>query len=345
MKKTSRFISVCLLLVLSLSLLAGCNKKEEQAYAIKVGDRIISELEYSRTAAILRENYLATLDTEDTLELWETEVEDGVTLSDMVVEAVCNQLIVNKLYEIQFDALGLTLSDDEIAAINKDLSEMVEAAGGMTAFHEVLAEKNYTYEEYEAELHAYAKKEKVLDYYFGENGVKPTSDQDIKDWYNLHNARIKTVSILKVNASTWDPLSEADLENAKKKSEDAYAAALRKSDVDLFDDVISIFSDSDDNESFVVNEDNGYDEALTKAALDMEVGEVRWVETEYAYGVVKRYDGTADDVFTEEIRQVTLETIRSDEIDAYLEQWEENQTVTVNQKAISQYRPEKFVAE
>ena len=115
--------------------------------------------------------------------------------------------------------------------------------------------------------------------------------------------------------------------------------------MDLFDDVISIFSDSDDNESFVVNEDNGYDEALTKAALDMEVGEVRWVETEYAYGVVKRYDGTADDVFTEEIRQVTLETIRSDEIDAYLEQWEENQTVTVNQKAISQYRPEKFVAE
>ena len=342
MKKSIRLIAVLLAVML---LLAGCGKKE--SYAIKVGDQIITEQEYSRTILLTRSNYLSALGKEDSAELWETEVEEDTTLSQMLVDTTCDQLTNLKLFEIRFDELGLTLSEEDTKAIAADLEETVEAAGGMSAFHTLREERNYTYEEYESELYAHAKKDAVLNYYLGENGArKPTTAQDLKDWYNIHYAQVKALLIYTIDPETEEALTEDEIASVKRKAEEALETATRPSDTDLFDEVIELYGEAGtDGDGIVIGEESGYDEALTAAALDMKIGEVRLVEMESAYAVVKRYEGTSDQFWTEEVQQQTLETLRSDEIDELLESWKETHPVKINNKVIQSFRPENFVEE
>ena len=341
MKRSVRLIA---LLMAILLMFAGCGQKN---YAIKVGEEIITEQEYSRTIMLTRTNYLTSLGEADSEELWETEIEEGTTLSQMMVDTTCDQLTNLKLFGIQFDQLGLTLSDEAVNAVTTDLAETVEAAGGMSAFRSLLEERNYTYEEYEAELYAHAEKDAVIHYYFGENGVrKDTSAKDLTDWYNLHYAQIKALLIYTMDLEANESFTEDEIEAVKRKAEEAQETATRPSDIDLFDEVIELYGDAGTSgDGIVVGEDSGYDESLTEAALAMDVGEVQIVQLDTAYAVIKRYDGTAEHLWTQDVQQEALELLRSDEIDELLEKWKEENPVKINKKVINAYRPEDFIEE
>lgn len=345
MKKAMRLIALLGALILILSLSAGCAEKEEP-YAIKVGDVLITEAQYARTIQILRSQYLANLGQDESTALWETEINDkGMTLSEGVVQAARNQLVWIELYKKEFDRLGLTLSDEEVKAINSQLEATVNDAGGLTEFYKLLEQQGYTYDEYKEELFSYEKKTKVLGYYFGPQGKqKPTTDQDIKDWYNVNNARIKVLCFLTQDPSTGMDKGSSQIQKAKQQAQEALESATRPSQNDLFDEVVSIYYDDQGYDTqaseFVVNENNGYDPTLTQAALEMKVGEVRLVEIETGYTLVKRYDGTADQYFTDQLRQETLETIRAQAIEDLMAAWEQDHTVTVNEAVTKNYRPE-----
>lgn len=340
-----RFICILAACLLLLGTLTGCSEKAD--YAIKVGDRTVSENDYYRTVMLLRSNYLSAEDAEDSAEFWTEPLEDDSTTSEAFVDFINEYLIEKKLYSVQFDKLGLSFSESEESTIQNAIAEAVESAGGMSAFTATLTEANYTYEEYLEEIYDSTRKSKVLVHYFGEDGEDPVSLQDIKDYYNVHNALVKIVYVLKVDKETGEALDTEGLAAAKEKAEDAYEAATRPSDTDLFGDVIEIFSAStaDQGNGIVISDDGSYDEKISNAALDLEVGEVTLLDMETAYMVIKRYDGTADDVFTATMQQTTLETIRADEIEELLEQWEEETSIKINKKITKKYRPEKLVGQ
>ena len=350
-KKYIRPICICLILVLSCSLLAGCNKKPEETtdYAIKVGDHLISESEYARTAKILRQDYLNTLGQEETEELWASEIDTDLTLSQAVIEATRNQLIWLYLYQYEFDRLGLTLSESETKAIAADLEATIASVGTLSEFHTILETQGYTYEEYEAELYAHAKKAKVLDYYFGAEGVqKRTSDQDIKDWYNVNYSFLKAIYFWREDTS-GNALSESEQQEMKSKAEDAYASATQESEQDLFGEIMSNSHDSKNGTvtagEMLLSKDTDDEKLLIETAMNMELGEVELLELEEAYAVIKRYDGCGEDRFTEDLRLDTLEDIRADLIEELLEQWETEIGVSINEKIISKYAPEKLMSE
>ncbi|PWM39881.1 MAG: hypothetical protein DBX52_04050 [Clostridiales bacterium] len=345
MKKFLRPLLLGLILSVGVSLLTGCGKKAD--YAIRVGDLKISENDYYRNVLALRSNYLASLNEEDSVALWTEPMDDGATMSDVFVDYINNHLIEQKLYAQQFERLGLSFAENEEQAIHSALSEAVENAGGMSTFTAALAQENYTYDEYLEEIYDSAKKSKVLAYYYGEGGVAPVSTQDIKDYYNVHNARVKVVFILKVDASTGEALGEEALAEARRKAEDVYNLACKESETDQFDEIISLYSDdtSSKGSGIVVSENGGYNEEMTSAALAMEVGEVTRLELENGFMILKRYDGTADDVFTSTMRQATLETLRADDISAMLEDWKKDSDIQINTKITKKYLPEKLVEE
>lgn len=339
MKKTIRLILLCLAIMLVLTSCSG-----KASYAIKVGDRTVTENDYYRTIKLLRSNYLSSdSEAEDTKEYWTSETDTGSTLSETVTEVVNDHLIETKLYAVQFDKLGLSFTESEEDTIQTALSETIESMGGMSAFNTQLASSDYTYEEYLEEIYDSAKKSKVLSYYYGADGEHPVALQDIKDYYNVHHALVKIVYIPKVDSQTGEVLGEEKLKEAKQKAEDAYAAALRASNSDNFSDVIALFSSyPDDTESVVINEKNT-EEKMLKQILALEVGEVTKVDTEDCYFIIKRYDGTADDVFTATMQQSTLEEIRADEIDALLKEWRAETEIKVNKKVTKKYTPEKLI--
>ena len=339
MKKSIVAILLCLLLLLS-----GCGSKAD--YAIKVGDRTVTENDYYRTMNTLRVNYLSSdSEASDTKEYWNSTMDTGKTLSETMVEVVQDHLIESKLYAVQFDRLGLTFTEEEDASIQSALSETVESFGSMSEFNTYLQSINYTYDEFLEEQYDMTKKSKVLSYYYGADGKDPVKLQDIKDYYNVHNALIKMVTILKVDKETGETLSESELKEAAQKAEDAYNAAITPADTDSFGDVIAVYSAyTGDTDSFVVNENNT-EEALLNQILELKVGEVLKMEVDDCYYVIKRYDGTADDVFTSTMQLETLETIRANEIDAMLQEWEEATDIKINKKIIKKYSPEKMIEE
>ncbi len=336
MKKSFLLLLLCLALVLT-----GCSKSD---YAIRVGDRTVTVNDYSRSMELLRSNYLATdPDAEDTKAYWTGNIEEGKTLSEAMTEAVQKHLIQSKLYAVQFDKLNLSFTAEEDQAIQSALSETVDGFGSLTAFNEYLQKSGYTYDEFLEEQYDMAKKSKVLSYYYGAEGKEPVKLQDIKDYYNVHNALIKSAIILKTDAKTGETLDKDDMEKAAQKAEDAYQAAIAPSDIDTFEDVIGVYSAySGDTESLVVNETNTEPKILEKI-LALEVGEVLKYEAEDCHYIIKRYDGTADEVFTSSMQLDTLETIRAKEIQTLLDTWQQETPIKINKKITKMYRPEKMM--
>ncbi len=331
--------------VLCLTLcLTGCKK---ETYAIKVDGQVVTENDYARQARQLKSAYLSNTGEEDTKEFWTEKMEDGSTMSGVFTDSVNEQLINAKLYAREFDRLGLSFSPEEESNMTRALSEITAEAGGMSVFSAQLEQDGYTYEEYLTEIYDASKKTKVLNHYFGEGGEFETSDQDIKDYYNVHNALVRAIILMKYDPTYGTELKGAELEALKQKAEEAYASATRESSTDLFPDLISMYSqDTSTLEKGMVISDNGeFTQELTDTALNLEVGGVAKLEIDTGYIIIKRYDGTADEVFDSVTRQTTLETLRKDKIDTLISQWKSEAEIKINTRVTKRYKPEKMVEE
>ncbi len=343
MRNFCRAIAVGVMVALLITTLAACSGPD---YAIKVGNSIISENDYKRGVATLRQNYLEQSGEEDTKELWTAEDDQGSTLSEMLTDALQQELIEKKLYAEQFEALGLSFSAEEEAAITESVAQIAEAYGSMTEFNNALADGYYTYDEFLTEYYDAVKKTKVLSHYFGEQGEKPVSLQDLKNYYDLNHIYVKFIYITKLDEE-GNFFVDEELQDACDRAQEALEAAQRESEKDYFPDLIETHSDmkADEADGMVITNDGTFNEDVEKAAFSLEIGEVTLVETESALMILKRYDGTTDELFTATLRQQTLEEIRAEEIEAKLTEWEQEFKVKINQKMLKKYRPEKFVEE
>lgn len=343
MRNFCRAIAVGVMVALFITTLAACSGPD---YAIKVGNSIISENDYKRGVATLRQNYLEQSGEEDTKELWTAEDDQGSTLSEMLTDALQQELIEKKLYAEQFEALGLSFSAEEEAAITESVAQIAEAYGSMTEFNNALADGYYTYDEFLTEYYDAVKKTKVLSHYFGEQGEKPVSLQDLKNYYDLNHIYVKFIYITKLDEE-GNFFVDEELQDACDRAQEALEAAQRESEKDYFPDLIETHSDmkADEADGMVITNDGTFNEDVEKAAFSLEIGEVTLVETESALMILKRYDGTTDELFTATLRQQTLEEIRAEEIEAKLAEWEQEFKVKINQKMLKKYRPEKFVEE
>lgn len=343
MRNFFRAIAAGVMVALLISALAACSGPE---YAIKVGESVVSENDYKRSVATLRQTYLEESGEEDTKELWTAEDEQGGTLSEMLTDALQQELIEKKLYAEQFEALGLSFSAEEEAAITESVAQIAEAYGSMTEFNNALADGYYTYDEFLTEYYDAAKKTKVLSHYFGEQGEKPVALQDLKNYYALNHAYVKFIYITKQDED-GNFFVGKDLQDARDRAQDALEAAQRESEKDYFPDLIETHSDmkADEADGMVITNDGSFNAKVEEAVFKLELGEVTLVETESALMILKRYDATADDLFTATLQQQTLEEIRAEEIEAKLTEWEQQFKVKINQKVLKKYRPEKFIKE
>lgn len=343
MRNICRAIAVGVMVALLITTLAACSGPD---YAIKVGNSVVSENDYKRGVATLRQNYLEQSGEEDTKELWSTKDEQGSTLSEMLTDALQQDLIEKKLYAEQFEKLGLSFSAEEEAAITESVAQIAESYGSMTEFNNALADGYYTYDEFLTEYYDAAKKTKVLSHYFGEQGEKPVSLQDLKNYYDLSHIYVKFIYITKQDEE-GNFFVGKELQDARDRAQETLEAAQRESEKDYFPDLIETHSDmkADEADGMVITNDGTFNDEVEKAAFSLEIGEVILVETESALMILKRYDGTTDELFTATLRQQTLEEIRAEEIEAKLAEWEQEFEVKINKKAIKKYRPEKFVKE
>ncbi len=206
MKKT-----VCILLTVLLCLttvLTGCGGETGEV-VMTYGDSVITENIFQYYLSYYKNIYLKTYsDMKDTAAYYQTVMPDGRTaeqvLFDMTVENVKMTLVCMELFGKEGLSVSTALQDD----IDSYLKDLVKeyAGGDKKALNATLAQYGVNLDML-ADIYIDQEKSGFLfDYYHGENGTKPLTDEEKDSWYRENYSRIVH---LYINDAYYYPVNEA----------------------------------------------------------------------------------------------------------------------------------------
>lgn len=193
------------------------------------------------------------------------------------------------LFEIALAKLGFNRSSIERYMKANILYELIfeyrYGDGGVAAIPEESIHKNFleNYIRYDGALYAYA------DYSTGDEYTFEFTDDEVKAYFDTEFVKVRHI-LYKTVDSSGKALSDDKIKEKKAKAEAALAAVT--SGEKTFDDLKS------------ENEDSGYEYVFTKgkmvesfetASFEMEIGEVRLVETKYGYHLIEKLEKTEED--------------------------------------------------
>lgn len=283
MKK--RLVSLFLLVAAVLCVFSACGKDTpvpeghlrirgrdvETDWILKVDGKEISADEYRYF--FMNIAYTYTIETEGEYPWTDEE-------NDAVMGAALEYVILNKALFDLAESYGITIDDEDIAAIEEKMAETKVEYGGEEAFAEVLA-SNYITPGYYAELlRSTVIQEKLSLYLTGNGGMFDVSEDEMID---IINDEYICVRYLKLNFD-----EEGSTEKKDKIAE--YASLIGNKD-DLIT-YINIYSE----DVTMKNNSNGLyltlgdgDDTLFYAASELEVGEISPViEGDMGYYIVLR---------------------------------------------------------
>ena len=303
------FASVLLVGCFSMS---SCSEKPvmtlEGGYSLEsdVFEYIVSYCKTQEYTSLLNMLELAGEDTSyydlTVYDFWDSEYgDDGKTLAEGVMEAA---VVMGKSYlsaAKQFDKQGLTMETadhENIKTAMKELEENLKASGNVT-LKEYLKEYGISLNTYKKVLTYQYKINKLLARLMAPGSKYEVSDDDVKLAYpstvevfgysNVNHVFLYSVTFN--SAGNPVDLSEEDYQKIKTKAEEIYDAVVTGQAE--FEEFLSMSDDDYSPDGYLVDINTGMTEAFVSAAIDMEVGEVRLVESEgIGFHIIKKYELT-----------------------------------------------------
>lgn len=336
MKRFVKTVSLLAAAVLCLSL-SGCVTKK--SYCVKSGDHSISAGMYAYQLAQQKSSYLSQNSLTEGDETWDEEYDDTLTIGEYIQSATVNSLVSSLVWRLQFDRLGLSFTEEEQKNIEENIAEMEEGSGGKEMVKQTLDEYGISYDEFiESVYYDTQKILKVVDYYFGENGVEPVPESEILEYFTDNYTRCKHILISTQDAN-GNTLTDNDMKEAKSKAQSVYEKA-KNADEAAFDQLIEEYNEDEGVASYP----DGYVfttgemvDAFEKAAFDMEVGETRLIQSEYGFHIIRKLTLEDESVFTEEIRKNMLMSLKNGEISEMFTQWQEEFSIKINRGVLTKY--------
>lgn len=312
MQKMSK-ISICLLLAATalLSLFAGCSS-EGSDKAMEYEGYAVTEGMYRYWMKAWKDDYVTNYtDVEDTEAFWSAENPAGGTNEDYITNVINTRIRYYLIAQSLFDEYKLTLSDEAKEQIQSDIDAQIEYYGSRSDFSEYLKEtygmdigtleKVYTFEERYTELY---------NYLYSTSGKLTASADELDEYYHSYYARVKYVMFLKATRYVYDEdgkrvtdssgfyateaLSEEEQAKVTQTANEVFNAVKGGASIDdYYKQHMAEFQEVDSYPNgFYITADEYtlHTAAVTEAALDMEVGDVRLVENETCYFVVQKFD-------------------------------------------------------
>ncbi len=336
MKKFGKVIAALMAVLLCVSL-SGC--VSTKSWAVKLGDESISAAMYIYQLRQQMSAYLSQNSMSENEETWNAEYSDDLTVGEYIQTSTVQSLAATVTWRAQFDKLGLSFTAEEEENIQANIDQMNESAGGKQAVIESLKQSGLEYDEYiNAAYYDTQKILKVVNYYFGKDGLEPVSEQAIMAHFKDNYARAKHILISTVNSSGVTMEGE-EMQEAKEKAQDVYEMA-KNADEAAFDKLIEKYN-SDEGvaaypDGYVFTMGEMVDE-FEKASFDMEIGETRLVQTDYGFHIIRKLTLEDEKVFTEEIRQKMLMNLKNKEISELFTQWQEEFDCKLNTGVLKKY--------
>ena len=220
--------------------------------------------------------------------------------------------------------LGITLTEEEQAALDADIQETIDTLGSEEAYALRLQQSAISEEGFRDLLTRFYLYSALIDRLYGPEGTQPLTEADLQSYIDENGIyRAKHILLLTMDMTTGEPLDDETVA-AKKALADELLAQLRESEnpLTLFDQLMNEYSEDTGLEA---NPD-GYTtqvgqmvSAFEDTALALEVGEIsEVVESEYGYHIILRLSVDPEDYRT---------TLASARLDDTLYQRVDGQTV------------------
>ncbi len=336
MKRSIRLICGMMVCVLCFSL-CGCVTKS--SYCVKLDNHSISAGMYIYQLTQQKSNYLSQNSLTEGEETWDEEYDDTMTIGQYIQTVALNSLVSTVVWRKQFDRLKLSFTEEEEAAIAQKIADMEEASGGKEMVQKTLDEYGIGYDEFmQSVFYDPQRILKVVDYYFGPEGLEPVAQEDILGYFKENYARCKHILISTVDAN-GDTLTSDAMRSAREKAQGIFEKA-KNVDEAGFDKLVKEHNEDEGVASYpdgyVFTTGEMVDE-FEKAAFDMEVGETRIIQSEYGFHIIRKLTLEDKNVFTEEIRQQMLMDLKAEEISTMFESWKGEFSIKVNRGVLTKY--------
>ena len=259
---------------------------------------------------------------EDVITLWNTDV-GGTTLGDQIKELALAEIKVRKIMLGKAKELGITLTDEQLKAIDENIEQMFSQEQVPAGWTKELMKMQLEDLEY---VTAYSD----LTVKNNEKTVK-----EIREYLDKNYVRAKHILVMPEANENGEITQEAK-DEAKKLAEEVLLKAKRNKDFDM---LIKEYGEDPGTES----NPNGYlftkgemVAPFEKAAFELGVNELSGVvETDYGYHIIKR---VKSDYTAEEIESSKTKIAQEEASSAFEKLYSEAQ-ITVNEALIDLLLP------
>ncbi|MBO5213543.1 MAG: hypothetical protein J6B86_02075 [Clostridia bacterium] len=368
MKK--KIVAVFLLTILSVSMiLTGCSKPVMTAKGedMKAGY-------YSFYVHWQRDYYKELLkgynyDITAVIDNYYTETE---TVRESIINTAKSQYLTFVVVSEKFEELGLSLTEQQQADIEKQYAEEWVETYGESGMKKILKTLGLKQEEFLNLLSVEYKSDAILEYYYGENGVTPITEQDKKDYYNENYYRFKYILFTTVdendkalpadeiankrnlaeticndakNGASFEDLVAKHSEDYVKITDDMSAEDKASAEESNEDSVtVGLICDNDGifNQTLYTYYDICVNQSIIKQLDSMSIGDVSVVEIDNSIWVVKKYDVNEDASYFEDRKDSIYQKMYGDDFNNKYTLWLAELDYTFNKEVIEELDPKNF---
>jgi len=263
---------------------------------------------------------------------WDEELDDGKTLSDLVMELSTEEAVSFIVYMYGANALGISISGEDLEMLNADIDSMVASYDGMEEFEKSLRDNNgfMSFEVFERLLKTEFAVGLMINSLYGEEAAN-FPDEEVADYVERNEYMMaKHILRLKTDDGSDTPLKEAEeiLKQLKKRVKD-------KDFIEFFDELMEEKSEdpgSDEVPQGYLFQPFEMVEPFSEATASLEYGELSdIVETEYGYHIILRLPVDYDEVPFSLSNSGQYNTIRQlaavEDFDAIMQGWRDELSV------------------
>ena len=299
-----KMTALLLALLLTLSALAGCGKKEPEglfydltgidpaATIVRIeGQEVPAEMYLywvSYVCDYVANNLPAYLD-EDGIPKWDEVVYEDSTLKDYILDEALDTAKMYMIVEKWAQDYGVTLSEETEAAMDSDLDAIAEELGGREEFLRYLGEMGITEETNRRMSKVFYLYDAMLDMTKEEGSPLYIEDSVLYQYDGVTEDAVLVDHILLLF-----PEDESERPQVEQTMEDLLATIRADEDPRAAFDFIADNYSQDDGRSYfpngyLVTEDANFVQSFKDTALSLEEGEISDVITsEYGYHILMR---------------------------------------------------------
>lgn len=270
---------------------------------------------------------------------------DGVPVTQKIIDAAKEDLGKYIAAEVKFAELGLELPETDVHQTDAMIESYWPYIG--TSY----TTNGISKESYRSTVLNEAKKNQIFLSIYDSGGPEEVPESELREKFEKDVAKIIVVP-LQLGASEDEAKKQEEADKTRAKIDEYYKMLADGTDMEevYFQARKDASDDPDSVErpepgslfNFVIRDTSSYDEKITEAIFNAEIGKPVKVENDTTAYLFMRYDVSENPEDFNSRRATLLNLLRQDAFEAKLDEWAQSIEITYNEEAFKRYTPDKL---